>query len=115
MATCAHCKIQETELYQHNIPICVSCAAIEEAKARSKSVHTVLVNALGNATTEANSANRDFNHVLSDVPSGIPHPDGSSRVADASLKAAGARRELMDSHNRLNDFLSRGIVPDDLK
>lgn len=29
--------------------------------------------------------------------------------------ARAARREIVKAHSRLNDFLNRGIVPDDLK
>jgi hypothetical protein len=115
MQTCAYCKVQETELYEHNIPICVTCAAIQEEKERSRNVHTVLVDALRTATQEANIANREFNAVISELPSALPHPDGTRQLANASFKVAVARSELTTSHNRLNDFLSRGIIPDDLK
>lgn len=115
MATCAYCKVQETELYEHNIPICVNCAAIQEEKERSRNVHTVLVDALRTATKEANIANQEFNAVISELPSALPHPDGTRQIANASIKVAAARTELTTSHNRLNDFLSRGIIPDDLK
>jgi hypothetical protein len=37
----------------------------------------------------------------------------ASRVAP--LKLATARREVLAAHRRLNDFLERGIVPEDLK
>lgn len=33
----------------------------------------------------------------------------------ASRGLATARHEMMKAHNRLNDYLSRGIVPEDLK
>jgi hypothetical protein len=33
MATCAHCKTQETQLYEDGVPICIPCAnAVQEAK-----------------------------------------------------------------------------------
>jgi hypothetical protein len=113
METCARCKIRQTELYEHNVPICVTCAAIQEAKQRTEGIHRILLGALRNAS-EAQSANRDFNDVL-EKPTGLPHPDGSSQIANASQKVAVARKELMRAHNRLNHFLARGIVPDDLK
>jgi hypothetical protein len=114
METCAYCKIQQTELYQHNVPICLNCAAIQEEKERSKSVHTSLVDALREATKEASSANREFNDVL-EMPTGLPAPDGSLQIAHSSRKLGDARDELMTAHKRLDEFLSRGTVPEDLK
>ncbi len=32
MAICARCKVEQTELYEHNVPICVTCATIQEEK-----------------------------------------------------------------------------------
>jgi hypothetical protein len=52
---------------------------------------------------------------MSQFPSGLPHPDGSQQVQNASAALAAARQDLMKAHNRLNDYLGRGIVPDDLK
>ena len=31
MATCAHCKTQETELYENGTPICLACATDKAA------------------------------------------------------------------------------------
>src|SRR6266404_997113 len=49
------------------------------------------------------------------VPSGLQHPDGAQRIKNASNKLSLARKEMATAHNRLNDYLSRGIVPEDLK
>ena len=48
-------------------------------------------------------------------PSGTPHPDGVQRIHNASHKLTQARDEMMNAHNRMNDFIERGIVPEDLK
>ena len=32
MATCAHCRTRETELYVNGVPICLSCADAQGAK-----------------------------------------------------------------------------------
>ena len=34
MAVCAHCKKQETELYENGVPICIACANARDAKAK---------------------------------------------------------------------------------
>ena len=37
------------------------------------------------------------------------------RMQNASEELEAARKEMARAHNRLNDFLSRGIIPEDLK
>jgi len=44
-----------------------------------------------------------------------PHPDGTLHLHEASRQLSAARDEMMRAHNRLNDFLDKGIMPDDLK
>jgi hypothetical protein len=58
---------------------------------------------------------REFDEVLDQFPSGIPNPDGVQRIKNASNKLSMARKEMASAHSRLNDYLSRGIVPSDLK
>jgi hypothetical protein len=67
------------------------------------------------ATERASGATVTFDAVTSEIPSGFPHPDGTQRIHNASREMSQARVGLMIAHNRLNDCLSRGIVPDDLK
>ena len=57
----------------------------------------------------------EFNAVTSDVPSFIPHPDGTQRIHNASHRLTEARNAMMKAHDRLNDYLERGTVPEDLK
>ena len=49
------------------------------------------------------------------VPSGLPHSDGFQRMKNVSLQLSMARNEMNTAHHRLNEFLERGIIPDDLK
>jgi hypothetical protein len=60
-------------------------------------------------------ASEAFNAIMSDVPSALPHPDGTQRIHNVSRKLSAARKEMMKAHARLNDFLSQGIIPEDLK
>ena len=53
--------------------------------------------------------------MLDQFPSGLAHPDGVQRIKNASNALTIARREMATAHSRLNDYLSRGIVPEDLK
>ena len=74
-----------------------------------------LIQSLTEATVRANAASEAFTAIMSDIPSGIPHPDGIQRIHSASRELSTARKEMMKAHSRLHDFLSRGIIPEDLK
>jgi hypothetical protein len=118
MAECAYCRA-ETQLYDGGVPICVECSEASEIKrkpvASTLEIRTVLLQELVAATARSNEASRQFDDVMGRLPSGIPYPDGSQRIKNASNALTIARKEMSTAHNRLNDFLSRGIVPDDLK
>jgi len=70
---------------------------------------------LHEATLRAEAATTAFHAVTGDIPSYIPQPDGTQRIHNASRALKVARDEMMTAHNRLNEFLEHGIVPDDLK
>jgi hypothetical protein len=69
---------------------------------------------LKDATERAATASAAFLAVTSHVPSGLPHPDGTQRIRNISHELAFARTALMRAHSRLDEFLVRGIAPDDL-
>ncbi len=117
MATCAHCKTIETELHENGVPICMQCATIRDAKAKGQNcnIHAALIQDLSKATRRAEVAATDFNATIGNIPSRLPHPDGTQHISNTSRKLTAARKEMLDAHNRLNDFLTRGIVPEDLK
>jgi hypothetical protein len=118
MERCAYCKVEDTALYESGVPICLKCVALREAKPKkdySASVHDVLVRELNEATFRAESATTEFNAISSDIPSFIPPPDGARRIHNASHKLTEAREAMMKAHRRLNEFIDRGIVPEDLK
>jgi hypothetical protein len=118
MEQCAYCKAEETALYQSGVPICLKCVALREAKSKKDhpaSIHDILVRELTEAKLQAESATVEFNAVTSDIPSFIPHPDGTQRIHNASHQLTEARNAMMKAHHRLNDYLERGTVPEDLK
>ena len=98
MAACAYCNAN-AKLFERGVPICVVCSdrreSIRTALAMDKRVRVTLIRDLvdAHARTEAFSEDR--------------------RNPASELFAA--RQEMMKAHSRLNDFLSRGIVPEDLK
>ena len=56
-----------------------------------------------------------FNEVSRDIPSGLPHPDGTQRIGNASRDFSHALKEVNRAVQRISDFQIRGIVPEDLK
>jgi hypothetical protein len=78
-------------------------------------VKTALLRDLQEATKRADEASDAFLAITTEIPSGIPHPDGTQNIHNASHKLTAAREAIMMAHTRLNDYLERGIVPNDLK
>jgi len=114
---CCFCKA-ETELFINGVPVCVACEARQikrKPPARDNSILSTLHRDLEIATERAKAATAAFDAVTSEIPSGIPHPDGTQRIHNASRKMSQARVGLMIAHNRLNAYLERAVVPDDLK
>ena len=111
MAECAYCKTK-TKLYEGNVPLCSSCAGEPQ---KTRNLKAVLLKALEEATERADDASDVFLAITGEVPSGLPHPDGTQRIHNASHELSVAREALMKAHRRLNDFLERGTVPEDLK
>jgi hypothetical protein len=118
MAECAYCKA-ETQLYENGVPLCVICAEAQDSAqkptANDREVRTILLREVFDTTTRLNAAFEEFNVIMSSVPSAMPHPDGSLRIRQASRELSAARKEMLQAHARLDEFLSRGVIPDDLK
>jgi hypothetical protein len=118
MAECARCKTY-TQLFENGVPICLKCTEEREVRrkppAQSQDIRNILFQELLGATARNSEAIREFDEVMGQFPSGLPHPDGVQRVKNASNKLSIARKEMGTAHNRLSDYLDRGIVPDDPK
>jgi len=112
MALCVYCKAREAELSEYGIPICLRCAELTD---HSGGVKTALVKAMSEAKLRADSANQEFTIIMSDIPSGLPHPDGLQAIRNVSAERTVAQIKLMEAHARLTDYLDHGIVPEDLK
>ena len=122
MAECVFCK-SETELQESGTPVCDKCAEAHLVRqiplgddltppSREVNVREILRQEVLETTATVNAASDEFNSLLSAIPSGVPHPDGTQRIHQASRKLSVARKEMIRAHSRLNDFLSRGIVPE---
>jgi len=77
-------------------------------------VRTQLQQELKDATERAARASAAFLEVTNQVPSGLPHPDGTQRIRNISHELAFARTALMRAHSRLDAFLVSGVAPEDL-
>ena len=52
---------------------------------------------------------------MGQFPGGLPYADSAQRIHSASRELSVARKEMMNAHTRLNEFIEQGIVPEDLK
>jgi len=111
MAACAYCGI-ETQLHINDVPVCIHCADLTPEK---RAIRSKLFRQWSEAVLRADSANEAFRQVMTRIPSGIPHSDGTQRIKNVSRQLSEARKEMIAAHDRLNDFLERGIIPEDLK
>jgi hypothetical protein len=75
----------------------------------------ILRDDLDSAKKQLKAASSKFDEVVRDVPSALPHPDGTYRIRKVSVEYSIARERLIIAHTRLNDFLTRGVIPEDLK
>jgi len=113
MAHCAFCKRQEAELREYGVPICPACLDVGMAMSHHQDIRSALNHDLLEATLLVETASIEFKSIIGDIPSGLPHPDGAQRIQNSSRKLAAALRQRERAHNRLDDYLSRGIVPQD--
>jgi hypothetical protein len=81
----------------------------------AQEIRNTLFQDLLGATARNGEAMREFDEVMGQFPSGLPYPDGVQRIKNASNNLSVARKEMATAHNRLNDYLNRGIAPEDLK
>jgi hypothetical protein len=116
MAECVYCKA-ETQLFISNVPVCPKCSGEREVKPvefkspqTEQEIRSSLLHDLLRATSKMNEAKQEFETTM-DRPSGLPPPDGSQRIRNASTRLSVARKEMMVAHHRLSEYLDHRIVP----
>ena len=77
-------------------------------------VRQILWDQMTVAKERKDAAAKAFDEIMADLPSGLPHPDGSQRIATASAAFRQALNEYTEACRRMNDFVVHGIVPKDL-
>ena len=103
MATCAYCKTEEAARCENGLPLCLRCSearSIERmspAPAEAQVIRVTLLQELLQATAAS--------HEAESLPTAMRGPDHIQRVKDAS-------HNLLAAHNRLTEYLNRGIVPE---
>ncbi len=72
---------------------------------------TLLRDEFNRSKDSLNVASEHFDAVIREAPGGIPYPDGSQRIRDASKMLSDARDRFLEATSRLNRFIVDGIVP----
>ena len=111
MSPCTRCSAP-TDLCINGFPICPECAGTDPPRLphlvepNKENIRTSLIERLAAASARAFEASEHFNQMIDDIPSGLPHPDGTQRIHNASRALSDARREMVQAHNRLHTFLT---------
>ena len=121
MANCIYCGA-ETSLHQSEAPLCVKCAEAMDAKLQPKRaplhkdyVRRILLLDVAETSARAEAAAAEFKGIIGSIPTGIPHPNGTQRIHQAAHDLSNARKDMMQAHSRLDNFLSSGVIPEDLE
>lgn len=56
-------------------------------------------------------ARKEFLLITSEIPSGLPSPDGVSRISTAGRRSTATMEAYSRALQDLNDFLLRGVIP----
>ncbi len=112
---CIYCKTK-IKSYDSGLQICLDCANRAKAKVPhdEQNIRAILQRELIQATARAHVATDAFNAIVDDIPSALPHPDGTQRIHNAYRELSLARQRMMQAHSRLDDYLVSGTIPEDL-
>ena len=93
--------------YHHHI-VTHGCVSRVEIK-------SFLKDELDEARTAHLIASAKFDAAVMNVPSGLPHPDGSLRIQQAGCATRKALDRYVTALRRFSDFVASGTVPEDLR
>lgn len=80
---------------------------------RSKTIERLQTD-LWRARREYELTKETVDRIMSEVPSGIPHPDGSLRIQKASMAFKAALQNYNVAMQRFSEFMLEGKFPSDL-
>jgi len=64
---------------------------------------------------EYSRATKEFNDIIHEVPSGLPHPDGAVRIAQAGRESRRTLDLYSTALHRYSEFVLHGVTPKDLE
>src|SRR6266446_6986735 len=89
--------------------------AIDLMETHHERDHRILQEEFHAAVQRRDLASAYFDEVRKAVPSGLPHPDGTQRITNASRDYSAALDGLTRAVLRVTHFEVTGVVPEDLK
>src|SRR6266550_2617357 len=89
--------------------------AVDLMETRHERVLRILEEEFHAAVQRRDQASAHFDEVRRSVPSGLPHPDGTQRITNASRDYSAALSGLTRAVLRITHFEVTGVIPDDLK
>src|SRR6266404_3039633 len=115
MLPCSRCD-SATDLTINGLPVCPEGAAKPQRKsAATRELHLLtptaaeirkdLIKDLAIASQRAFEASEKFDRIMSETPSGIPHPEGIALIHHASRELSSAREEIFKAYQRLHAFM----------
>jgi hypothetical protein len=84
-------------------------------RSKNRRVEQALAQQMNVAREELRVAILSFRDAVGQLPSGIPRPDSSLYVLDVSKECSRAQKAFDTAQERWFKFLSKGIIPEDLK
>jgi hypothetical protein len=62
---------------------------------------------------QADAVSDESQAVVTEIPSGMPHPDGVQRIKNVSRRLSSARDQMLKARDCLDEFQSRSAAPGD--
>jgi hypothetical protein len=78
-------------------------------------VESVLHAELARKKSACEATRKEFNEIISDIPSGLPQPDGTARISTAGSDFRFALRDYEQALREFNEFVLHGRIPERFK
>jgi hypothetical protein len=82
---------------------------------RTEKIEAILAQQLERAEAVWRCEQTRFAEIVADIPSGLPHPDGVTRIKLVANRHNRALRDYRTALNEFSAFTINGIVPDRFK
>jgi len=78
-------------------------------------IEFILLQTVQSTTAAQKAAYENLKAITSEIPSGLPSPDGTARIKQAGERNRAALNALNNALQRWHDFTVHGTIPEDLK